>query len=87
MKIMRRCLDAPLDPAKHLGHGRCDTFNKSATFGVATHNSETIGKEAVSILRSFKFSPGDLRGLGVQMTKLEPIKAQQARPPRLVNGH
>ncbi|KAG8421402.1 deoxycytidyl transferase, variant 2 [Metarhizium acridum] len=80
MKIMRRCLDAPLDPAKHLGHGRCDTFNKSATFGVATHNSETIGKEAVSILRSFKFSPGDLRGLGVQMTKLEPIKAQQARP-------
>ncbi|KHN99868.1 Y-family of DNA polymerase [Metarhizium album ARSEF 1941] len=80
MKIMRRCLDAPLDPAKHLGHGRCDTFNKSATFGVATHNYETIGKEAVSILRSFKFSPGDLRGLGVQMTRLEPIKAQQARP-------
>ncbi|KAK2592849.1 deoxycytidyl transferase [Conoideocrella luteorostrata] len=74
MKIMRRSLDAPLDPAKHLGHGRCDTFNKSATFGVATHNFETMGKEAVAILRSFKFSPGDLRGLGVQMTKLEPIK-------------
>lgn len=79
MKIMRRSLDAPLDPAKHLGHGRCDTFNKSATFGVPTHNYETIGKEAVAILRSFKFSPGDLRGLGVQMTKLVPIKAQ-ARP-------
>jgi len=74
MKIMRRSLDAPLDPAKHLGHGRCDTFNKSSTFGVATHSYEVIGKEAVSILRSFKFSPGDLRGLGVQMTKLEPIK-------------
>lgn len=80
MKIMRRSLDAPLDPAKHLGHGRCDTFNKSATFGVATHNYETIGKEAVSILRSFKFSPGDLRGLGVQMTKLEPMKATTAGP-------
>ncbi|UNI21065.1 deoxycytidyl transferase [Purpureocillium takamizusanense] len=74
MKIMRRSLDAPLDPAKHLGHGKCDTFNKSSAFGVATHNYEIIGKEAVSILRSFKFSPGDLRGLGVQMTKLEPIK-------------
>ncbi|KAJ6445866.1 telomerase reverse transcriptase [Purpureocillium lavendulum] len=74
MKIMRRSLDAPLDPAKHLGHGRCDTFNKSSAFGVATHSYEAIGKEAVSILRSFKFSPGDLRGLGVQMTKLEPIK-------------
>ncbi|KAG6010712.1 hypothetical protein E4U54_008349 [Claviceps lovelessii] len=78
MKIMRRSLDAPLDPAKHLGHGRCDTFSKSTTFGVATHSGETIGKEAVSMLRSFKFSPGDLRGLGVQMTKLEPIKAAAA---------
>lgn len=80
MKIMRRSLDAPLDPAKHLGHGKCDTFNKSTTFGVATHSSETIGKEAVSILRAYKFSPGDLRGLGVQMTKLEPIKTNQNAP-------
>lgn len=78
MKIMRRCLDAPLDPAKHLGHGKCDTFNKSSVFGVATHNAEAIGKEAVSILRSYKFNPGDLRGLGVQMQKLEPIKPSAA---------
>ncbi|PKK53407.1 hypothetical protein CI102_2284 [Trichoderma harzianum] len=74
VKIMRRALDAPLDPVKHLGHGKCDSFNKSAAFGVATHDYEIIGKEAVSILRSFRFSPGDLRGIGVQMTKLEPIK-------------
>lgn len=78
MKIMRRSLDAPLDPAKHLGHGKCDTFNKSAIFGVATHNAEAIGKEAVSILRSYKFTPGDLRGIGVQLQKLEPIKASAA---------
>lgn len=74
VKIMRRSLDAPLDPAKHLGHGKCDTFNKSVPFGVGTHNAEVIGKEAVAVLRSYRFSPGDLRGLGVQMTKLEPIK-------------
>ncbi|CRJ84837.1 hypothetical protein BN1708_009154 [Verticillium longisporum] len=74
LKVMRRSLDAPLDPVKHLGHGKCDTFNKSIVFGVATHNGETIGKEAVSILRSLKLRPGDLRGLGAQMTKLEPIK-------------
>lgn len=80
MKIMRRSLDAPLDPAKHLGHGKCDTFNKSSTFGVATNEWKTIGKEAVSIVRSFKFSPGDLRGLGIQMTKLEPIKANPTAP-------
>ncbi|CAJ2501046.1 Uu.00g038990.m01.CDS01 [Anthostomella pinea] len=75
MKIMRRSLDAPLDPPKHLGHGKCDTFNKSVMFGVATHDCQVLGKEAVSILRSYKFSPGDLRGLGVQLTKLEPINS------------
>ncbi|KAF7541369.1 hypothetical protein G7Z17_g11963 [Cylindrodendrum hubeiense] len=80
VKIMRRSMDAPLDPAKHLGHGKCDTFNKSATFGVATHDYQTIGKEAVSILRGFKFSPGDLRGLGIQMTKLEPTKTSNSAP-------
>ncbi|KAH7197378.1 uncharacterized protein B0J16DRAFT_278553 [Fusarium flagelliforme] len=80
MKIMRRSMDAPLDPPKSLGHGKCDTFNKSTTFGVATNDQQVIGKEAVNILRSFKFSPGDLRGLGVQMTKLEPIKTNLAAP-------
>ncbi|KAI6250284.1 DNA repair protein rev1 [Erysiphe necator] len=74
MKIMRRSPGAPLDPPKHLGHGICDTFNKSVTFGVPTYNAELISREAVSILRSYGFSPGDLRGLGVQMTKLESIK-------------
>lgn len=80
MKIMRRSMDAPLDPLKHLGHGKCDLFSKSTPFGVATHNYETMGREAVSILRSFKFSPGDLRGLGVQMTKLDPIKPNPSGP-------
>ncbi|KAI0432136.1 impB/mucB/samB family protein [Xylaria sp. FL1042] len=80
MKIMRRSMDAPLDPPKHLGHGKCDTFNKSVTFGIATHDYQMLGKEAVSILRSYNFSPGDLRGLGVQLTKLEPIKSDLSRP-------
>ncbi|CAK7567717.1 MAG: deoxycytidyl transferase [Sporothrix epigloea] len=74
VKILRRSADAPLDPPKHLGHGKCDVYNKSVVFGVATHDAAQLGKEALSILRSFRFSPGDLRGIGVQMQKLEPIK-------------
>ncbi|KAI1979292.1 deoxycytidyl transferase [Ophidiomyces ophidiicola] len=74
MRIMRRSSDAPLEPPKHLGHGKCDTFNKSIVLGVATNSNDKLGKEAVAILRHFNFAPGDLRGLGVQMTKLEPIK-------------
>ncbi|DAA78840.1 TPA_exp: Uncharacterized protein A8136_2625 [Trichophyton benhamiae CBS 112371] len=75
MRIMRRAADSPVDPPKHLGHGKCDTFNKSIILHTPTNASDIIGKEAVSVLRSFNFSPGDLRGLGVQMTKLTPIKS------------
>lgn len=74
LKVMRRSMDAPLEAVKHLGHGKCDTFNKSVALGVATNAPDVIAKEAISMLRSFNFSPGDLRGLGVQMTKLEPFK-------------
>ncbi|KAF2676835.1 DNA repair protein [Lentithecium fluviatile CBS 122367] len=74
MKIMRRSHDAPLDPPKHLGHGKCDTYNKSLVLGVATNNKDVLTREALSILKGFGFSPGELRGIGMQMTKLEPMK-------------
>ncbi|EED23431.1 DNA damage repair protein Mus42, putative [Talaromyces stipitatus ATCC 10500] len=75
IRVMRRSADAPLEPVKHLGHGKCDVFNKSVLLGVAANASDIIGKEAIAMLRSFGFNPGDLRGLGVQMTKLEPAKS------------
>lgn len=74
MKVMRRATDAPLDPPKHLGHGKCDTFNKSLQLGVATNDAAALTKDAISMMRSFGFSPGELRGIGIQMQKLEPIK-------------
>ncbi|KAL9126463.1 MAG: hypothetical protein Q9217_004484 [Psora testacea] len=80
MKIMRRAADAPLDPPKHLGHGKCDTFNKSLVLGVATNDAALLGREALSILKGFGFSPGELRGLGIQMQKLEPIKTNADIP-------
>ncbi|KAL6714439.1 deoxycytidyl transferase [Lecanora helva] len=80
MKIMRRAADAPLDPPKHLGHGKCDTFNKSLILGVATNDQEIISREAISILRGFGFSPGEFRGLGVQMQRLEPLKGSSETP-------
>ena len=80
MKIMRRAADAPLDPPKHLGHGKCDTFNKSLIVGVATNDKDILSREAISILRGFGFSPGELRGLGVQMQRLEPLKGTLESP-------
>lgn len=81
MKIMKRAADAPLDPPKHLGHGKCDVFNKSVVLGVATNEPEIIGRQAVSILRSYGFSPGELRGIGVQMTQLEPLRPYNDKRP------
>lgn len=81
LKVMRRSSDAPLEPVKHLGHGKCDVFNKSVILGVATNAKGALGKEAVSMLRSLHVSPGDLRGLGVQMTKLEPLKSGAPEKP------
>jgi DNA repair protein REV1 len=75
LKLMRRAADAPLDPPKHLGHGKCDSFNKSVILGVATNDKDILTKETLSMLKSFGFSPGELRGIGVQMTRLEPLKA------------
>lgn len=80
MKIMRRATDAPLDPPKHLGHGKCDTFNKSVVLGVPTNDKEILGREAIAIMRGWGFSPGELRGIGVQVTRLEPLKASVENP-------
>ncbi|KXL42558.1 hypothetical protein M433DRAFT_93364 [Acidomyces richmondensis BFW] len=76
MKVMRRAADAPLDPPKHLGHGKCDTYNKSIQLGVATNDAAVITKEAIAMVKSFNISPGELRGIGVQMQKLDLIKAR-----------
>lgn len=80
MKIMRRAADAPLDPPKHLGHGKCDTFNKSVVLGVPTNDKDVLGREAIAIMRGWGFSPGELRGIGVQVTRLEPLKSLVGNP-------
>ncbi|KAI1004718.1 hypothetical protein K3495_g3496 [Podosphaera aphanis] len=74
VKIMRKSPGSPHEPVKHLGHGICDKFNKSIVLGVATNDADVLGREAISILRSYNFPAGELRGLGVQMTKLEAWK-------------
>lgn len=80
LKVMRRAVDAPLDPPKHLGHGKCDTFNKSTVLGVATNKKDVLCRECISIMRGWGFSPGELRGIGVQMTKLESVKGALESP-------
>lgn len=59
---------------KHLGHGIADTFSKSYTLSAFTRDPEIINKYAYSMLKSFNFSYLDMRGFGIQMTRLDNAK-------------
>ncbi|KAI8576142.1 hypothetical protein K450DRAFT_258213 [Umbelopsis ramanniana AG] len=70
MKIKRRKLDA-LEAAKHLGHGICDNFSKSVSLEQYTDDALFIFDEAMKLLQSYHFESVDIRGLGVQIQKLD----------------
>ncbi|KDQ08873.1 hypothetical protein BOTBODRAFT_59081 [Botryobasidium botryosum FD-172 SS1] len=75
LKVMKRDPTAPKEPPKFLGHGACETFNKSKPVlgpgGKATADPVIIAREAWDLLKSFGFDPSDLRGIGIQIQKLE----------------
>ncbi|KAJ7773410.1 hypothetical protein B0H16DRAFT_1714296 [Mycena metata] len=76
LKIKKRHPTAPIEPPKFLGHGHCEDFSKQtplfAPGGRATNDAKVIGDHAFRILKSFNFPPEELRGLSIQIQKLEP---------------
>ncbi|QRW26746.1 DNA repair protein REV1 [Rhizoctonia solani] len=82
LKIMKRHPDAPKEAPKasqlqlfFMGHGKCETFNKtcaiSGLHGSATNDPDIIGREAWKLLHSMHFDPCELRGIGIQIQKLD----------------
>ncbi|KAG7442234.1 DNA repair protein [Guyanagaster necrorhizus] len=75
LKIMKRDPHAPVEPPKFLGHGACDVFNKQGPLadpsGRATNDENVIGDHAWRMLKSLNFDPKELRGIGIQIQKLE----------------
>jgi DNA repair protein REV1 len=61
-----------------LGHGVCETFNRTVTLAdpksTATNDPDVIGEQAWRALKSLHFDSTELRGLGLQVTKLEDIE-------------
>lgn len=80
LKVMKRHPTAPQEPPKFMGHGICETFSKSIPIieasGVATNDGAIIGSQAWKALASFNFDPTELRGLGLQATKLEELNGK-----------
>lgn len=58
-----------------MGHGKCETFSKQiqiiAPGGRATSDGKVIGNHAWKLLKSFNFDPKELRGIAIQIQKLE----------------
>ncbi|KAL3841317.1 hypothetical protein ACJMK2_019479 [Sinanodonta woodiana] len=72
LKLMVRRPDAPRQTAKFMGHGICNNISKSVTLPMATDDAKVIGKECVAILRQQKAQAADIRGVGIQVHRLEP---------------
>ncbi|KAG1856657.1 hypothetical protein DFJ58DRAFT_716051 [Suillus subalutaceus] len=85
LKIMKRDPSAPVEPPKFMGHGICETFSKqtllSSANGRATSDSKDIGEHAWALLDSWGFDPKELRGIGIQIQKLDTPSASDTTDP------
>lgn len=59
-------------PRKYLGHGICDTRSKLLNLHRATADPDTLASHALQLLEEANVPAGKLRGIGLQMTRLDP---------------
>ncbi|EJF62757.1 DNA repair protein [Dichomitus squalens LYAD-421 SS1] len=75
LKVLTRDPNAPVEAPKFMGHGICEAHNKQipliAPGGRATSDEKIIGEHAWRMLKSFNFDPKELRGVSIQIQKLE----------------
>ncbi|KAL0275256.1 UNVERIFIED_CONTAM: hypothetical protein PYX00_003166 [Menopon gallinae] len=74
LKIMIRAKDAPAEAAKFLGHGACDYVTRSHKMQHATDNADLIAKHVLGLYSQLSVPASELRGIGIQVTKLENCK-------------
>ncbi|GAA6041064.1 hypothetical protein JCM8097_004699 [Rhodosporidiobolus ruineniae] len=74
LKVMVRHPDAPVEAPKMLGHGWVEVENKVSSLSGpngATDDSTLIADVAWKLMRSIAAPPHELRGIGIQLQKLE----------------
>ena len=79
LKLMVRAENADVETSKYNGHGICDTSNKTSSLHSHTNSRELLYKEILALTRSsLTKEVCDLRGVGVSMTKLRKIGANNS---------
>lgn len=75
LKYMVRAADAPVETAKFMGHGFCDNLTKSMTLPSSTNELTVITRTIFSIKNALNVPASELRGIGIQLSKLDTISA------------
>lgn len=75
LKLMVRAEDAPVETAKFMGHGVCDAISKTSNLTQYTDNADLIYEEVLLLYKKCNFPVTEMRGINIQVTKLENTKA------------
>ena len=70
LKMKIRKQDVPRETWKYLGHGACDNVSRSTLLLQPTQEGKEIGQFAIKLLRQLKVVASDIRGMGLQLSKL-----------------
>ncbi|CAK9187090.1 unnamed protein product [Ilex paraguariensis] len=70
LKIKKRRNDAG-EPRKYMGCGDCENLSHSTTVPVATDEVEVLQRITIQLFGSFHIDVKDIRGMGLQVSKLE----------------
>lgn len=54
LKLKIRAKDAPVETAKFMGHGVCDSISRSTTLCSATRDTKIVEKEVQILLKQLK---------------------------------
>lgn len=57
-------------PRKFMGHGICDNIARSCTLPSVTDEAQVIAKQCHALLKQLSVTPQDVRGMGIQVSKL-----------------
>lgn len=83
---MVRAPDAPVETAKYMGHGVCDNVTKTVSLQDYTDDRTTIERTVFSIKKTLNVTPSELRGIGIQITKLDGSDDNGAVVARPINN-
>ena len=72
LKVLRAVANAPDRYMKgSIGHGVCDHLTRSVTLSSATDAPQVLQREAVRLLADLNIPANQIRGMGVQVSKLD----------------